>query len=212
MITIKKFTVNPIDENSFVIYDNTGECVFIDPGFYYDNELAEISDYITANSLKPVKILSTHCHFDHIMGVEFLRNKYKIPFQAHAHDTFLIERAINQATMFGCNMEPLQPVDSFLDEGDKILFGNSELEPIHIPGHSPGHLVFHSPEQNFLLVGDVLFRGSIGRTDLPGGNYDDLISNITGKLFSLPDDTKVYCGHGPETTIGREKKTNPFFN
>ncbi|MDR2910917.1 MAG: MBL fold metallo-hydrolase [Bacteroidales bacterium] len=214
MITIKKFVVNPIDENSFVISDSTGECVFIDPGFYYDKELSEISNYITINNLNPVKILSTHCHFDHIMGVEFIREKYKIPFQVHKDDTFLIERAIKQANMFGCKMNPLKPVDSFIEEGDKVSFGNTELEIIHVPGHSPGHLIFYNSDENFIIAGDVLFRGSIGRTDLPGGsgNYNDLISNIKNKMFSLPDETKVYCGHGHETTIGFEKNTNPFFN
>lgn len=210
MITIKKFVVNPLDENCFVISDSTGECIFIDPGFYYDEELFEISNYITQNKLNPVKIVSTHCHFDHIIGVEFVRREYGIPFLAHADDVFLIERATDN--MFGLKINPLKPVDSFLEEGEKVSFGNTELEIIHIPGHSPGHVVFYSKDENFIIVGDVLFRGSIGRTDLSGGNYNDLISNIKNKIFSLPDETKVYCGHGHETTVGFEKHTNPFFN
>lgn len=210
MITIKKFVVNPLDENCFVISDSTGECIFIDPGFYYDEELSEISNYITQNKLNPVKIVSTHCHFDHIIGVEFVRREYGIPFLAHADDVFLIERATDN--MFGLKINPLKPVDSFLEEGEKVSFGNTELEIIHIPGHSPGHVVFYSKDENFIIVGDVLFRGSIGRTDLSGGNYNDLISNIKNKIFSLPDETKVYCGHGHETTVGFEKHTNPFFN
>jgi hydroxyacylglutathione hydrolase len=210
MITVKKFVVNPLGENSFIISDETGECIFIDPGFYYEEEFDEIKDYISQNQLVPVKITNTHCHFDHIMGVEFIRDEYGIPFQAHADDLFWIERAVEQAKMFGFSMQPVKPIDSFLVEGEKILFGNTELEIINIPGHSPGHVVFYNKVENFIIAGDVLFYGSIGRTDLPGGNYNDLISNIKNKLFSFPDETKVYCGHGPETTLGFEKKTNPF--
>jgi hydroxyacylglutathione hydrolase len=210
MITVRKFVVNPLGENSFIISDETGECIFIDPGFYYEEEFDEIKDYISQNQLVPVKITNTHCHFDHIMGVEFIRDEYGIPFQAHADDLFWIERAVEQAKMFGFSMQPVKPIDSFLVEGEKILFGNTELEIINIPGHSPGHVVFYNKVENFIIAGDVLFYGSIGRTDLPGGNYNDLISNIKNKLFSFPDETKVYCGHGPETTLGFEKKTNPF--
>jgi hydroxyacylglutathione hydrolase len=210
MITVRKFVVNPLGENSFIISDETGECIFIDPGFYYEEEFDEIKDYISQNQLVPVKITNTHCHFDHIMGVEFIRDEYGIPFQAHADDLFWIERAVEQAKMFGFSMQPVKPIDSFLVEGEKILFGNTELEIINIPGHSPGHVVFYNKVENFIIAGDVLFYGSIGRTDLPGGNYNDLISNIKNKLFSFPDETKVYCGHGPETTLGFEKQTNPF--
>jgi glyoxylase-like metal-dependent hydrolase (beta-lactamase superfamily II) len=210
MITVKKFVVNPIGENSFVISDETGECIFIDPGFYYEEEFDEIKDYVSQNQLVPVKITNTHCHFDHIMGVEFIRDEYGIPFQAHAGDLFWVERAVEQAKMFGFSMQPVKPINSFLVEGEKILFGNTELEIINIPGHSPGHVVFYNKVENFIIAGDVLFYGSIGRTDLPGGNYKDLISNIKNKLFSLPNETKVYCGHGPETTLGFEKQTNPF--
>ena len=210
MITIKKFVVNPIHENSFVISDNTGECIFIDPGFYYDEEFYEVRDYIAQNKLTPVKIVSTHCHFDHIMGVEFIRSEYGIPFQAHANDSFWIERAVEQANMFGFKINPVKPVDSFFEDGDKLSFGNTEIEIIHVPGHSPGHVVFYNIDDKFLIAGDMLFRGSIGRTDLPGGNYYDLISSIKNKVLTLPGETKVYCGHGPETTLGFEKRTNKF--
>ncbi|MCY1718826.1 MBL fold metallo-hydrolase [Prolixibacteraceae bacterium Z1-6] len=210
MIKIEKFVVNPLGENSFVISDDTGECIFIDPGFFYNEEKDEIRSYIAENNLNPVKITNTHCHFDHIMGVEFIRQEYGIPLQAHADDAFWIERAEEQANRFGFEINPVRPIDAFLVENEKIKFGNSELEVIHIPGHTPGHVVFYNKEAEVLIAGDVLFYGSIGRTDLPGGNHNDLISNIKNKLFDLPDNTKVYCGHGPETTIGFEKSTNPF--
>jgi glyoxylase-like metal-dependent hydrolase (beta-lactamase superfamily II) len=144
------------------------------------------------------------------MGVEFVRKEFKIPFYAHAEDSFWVEKATQQAEMFGFEMNSVAPVDYFLVENEFVEFGNSKLQIIHVPGHSPGHVVFYSEPGKILIAGDVLFYGSIGRTDLPGGNYQTLISNIKNKLFKLPDDTTVYCGHGPETKLGFEKRTNPF--
>ncbi len=210
MITIEKFVVNPLAENSFVLSDETGEAVFIDPGFYFDEEQAEIKNYIESNHFTPVKIINTHCHFDHIMGVEFIRNQYNIPFWAHPDDEFWVEKATVQGEMYGFTVHPVSPANNLLNEKKTVKFGNSELEVIHVPGHSPGHVVFYSKQDAFLIAGDVLFYGSVGRADLPGGDYDTLISNIKLKLFALPDNTKVYCGHGPETTLGFEKTTNPF--
>ncbi len=210
MIKVEKFVVNPLAENSFVLSDETGESVFIDPGFFYREEKREIKEFIAENKLTPVKIANTHCHFDHLMGVEFIRNEYNIPFCAHTNDSFWVEKATEQGNMYGFDMKPVSPINEFLVEKEYIKFGNSQLEIILIPGHSPGHVVFYSKEDNFLIAGDVLFYGSIGRTDLPGGDYITLISNIKEKLFSLPDDTKVYCGHGQETTLGFEKANNPF--
>ncbi len=212
MIKVEKFVVNPLGENTLVVSDESGKCILIDPGYYYGEEQDEIKYYLERNNLEPEKIVNTHCHFDHIMGVEFTRDEFKIPFYAHADDAFWIERAVQQANTFGFQMSPVQPIDHFIAEGEKLSFGNTELDIIHIPGHSPGHVVFYSQADKVLIAGDVLFYGSIGRTDLPGGNYNDLISNIKNKLFILPDDTKVYCGHGPETTIGFEKNNNPFLS
>ncbi len=210
MIKIKKFVVNPLQENSYILSDETGECIFIDPGFFYEEEQDELRSYVSENELKPVRIANTHCHFDHIMGVEFLRNEYNIPLLAHPADAFGIEQAIDQGQMFGFDMKPVRPIDTFFREGEKVTFGKSELAILHVPGHSPGHVVFYNKKNNFLIVGDVLFYGSIGRTDLPGGNYRQLITGIKDKLFSLPDETKVYCGHGPETTLVIERTGNPF--
>lgn len=210
MIKVEKFVVNPLQENSFVISDESGECIFVDPGFYYDEEYTEVQEYVEDNQLKPVKITNTHCHFDHIMGVERLRKTYKIPFYANKEDEYWIEKAEEQGEMFAIEMQPVSPIDSFLNENETIKFGTTGLRVIHVPGHSPGHVVFYHEENKILVAGDVLFYGSIGRTDLPGGHYDTLITNIKKKLFQLPDDVKVFSGHGPETTIGFEKNNNPF--
>ncbi|MFV0268732.1 MAG: MBL fold metallo-hydrolase [Draconibacterium sp.] len=210
MITIQKFVVNPLGENSYILSDETGECVFVDPGFYYTEEKEEVKEYIAVNKLKPVMIANTHCHFDHILGVEFVREQYRIPFYAHAEDAFLVERSVSQAQMFGFDMSEVKPMNGWLHEGETLKFGNTEMKIIHVPGHSPGHVVFYSEQENILVVGDVLFYGSIGRTDLPGGNYDTLISGIKTKLLTLPEDVKVYSGHGPETSVGVEKWSNPF--
>lgn len=210
MLKIEKFVVNPLQENSYVISDETGECIFVDPGFYYREEQMEVTEFIEDSQLTPVKIANTHCHFDHVMGVEFIRAKYKIPFIAHAEDNFWIERAAEQGEMFAIDMKPVRPADDNFNKDGKVKFGKSELQILHVPGHSPGHAVFYNENDGILIAGDVLFLGSIGRTDLPGGDYDTLISGIKSKLFLLPDDTKVYCGHGQETTIGFEKKNNPF--
>ena len=208
MIKVKRFIVNPLQENTFVVSDETGACIFVDPGYYFDVEKEEIIKYIADNSLTPKMIANTHCHFDHIMGVEFIRKEYKIPFAAHPDDAFWVDKAIDQGKMFGFNMQPVNPPDSFFSENEPVKFGNSVLEVIHVPGHSPGHVVFYSKKDAVLIAGDVLFYGGIGRTDLPGGDYNTLISGIKEKLFKLPDETKVHCGHGPDTNLGFEK--NPI--
>lgn len=210
MIKIEKFVVNPLGENTLVVSDDTGECIFVDPGFYYDEEHDEARAYVAENNLTPVKIVNTHCHFDHIMGVEFIRNEYSIPFCAHPADAFWVERAVDQGRMFGFDMKPVGPIDEPVNDNDIIKFGNTSLRVIPVPGHSPGHIVLYNEEAGVLIAGDVLFYGSIGRTDLPGGSHNDLITNIKERLFVLPADTKVYCGHGPETTLGFEKTSNPF--
>jgi hydroxyacylglutathione hydrolase len=212
MIQVKKFTVNPIQENSYLLFDETGCCLIADPGFYFQDEKEELTLFISQNNLIPVSLVSTHCHFDHIMGVEFLREKFKIPFTCHKDDIFWLQRAAIQSSVFGIKMESVSSADRFISGGESICFGNSELEVLHIPGHSPGHIVLYSSTERFLLAGDVLFAGSIGRTDLQGGNYQQLIRNIIEKLMILPEETVVYSGHGPDTTIGYEKKYNPFLN
>lgn len=210
MINVKKFIFNPLQENTYILYDETSDCVIIDAGCYFNYEQEELTRFIREMKLRPVKLVNTHCHFDHILGVTFCRLTYRIPFLAHKDDEFLIGRAVVQGDVFGVPMEPVDLPDEWIGEGERFSFGNSSMEILHVPGHAPGSLVFYDPIQGFILAGDVLFRGSIGRTDLPKGNFEQLISHIKSKLLILPDETIVYCGHGPETTIGAEKRTNPF--
>ena len=210
MIRIEKYTVNPLQENSYLIYDETKECVIIDAGFHYRDEREEILSVISENNLRPVKLINTHGHFDHLIGVEFLRETYKIPFLIHASDAFWVEGAVDQGDFFGFKMKPVRPPDGFISPEEPVKFGNSSLSVFHVPGHSPGHVVFYAPEEKFIIAGDVLFYGSIGRTDLPGGDFKILVSGIKSKLLTLPGEVTVYSGHGPETTIGFEKQNNPF--
>jgi hydroxyacylglutathione hydrolase len=207
---IKKFTFNPVQENTFIVYDDTNECAIIDAGCYFENERKELDQFIADKQLKPVRLINTHCHFDHIMGITHCRAKYHLQFETHADEAVLVERVAEHGDLFGIPMEPVDAPDAYFKEGDRITFGNSYLEVIESPGHSPGGVVFYNPEQKILIAGDVLFYGSIGRTDLPGGSFEQLTGNIKSKLLTLPEETVVYCGHGPETTIGFEKKNNPF--
>ena len=210
MIKIKRFEFNVFQENTYVLYDETNECVIVDAGCYTAEEENILVQFISNEGLKPVKLLNTHCHIDHILGVNYCREKYGIPFYAHSGDDILVEKAVPQGSAFGFIVQPIKNPDNHINECDIIHFGSSSLEALFVPGHSLGSIVFYSAGQKFLLTGDVLFHGSIGRTDLPGGNYDMLINNITNKLLPLPEDTIVYPGHGPHTSIGFEKKNNPF--
>lgn len=210
MIQIKKFTFNPVQENTFIVFDETKECIIIDAGCFVDNERQELDQFIAENQLKPVRLINTHCHFDHIMGITHCRSKYHLQFECHADEAPLVEGAVNYGDMFGIPVEPVDAPDTFIREGDQISFGNSYLQVIEAPGHSPGSVAFYNPEQRILFAGDVLFYGSIGRTDLPGGSMEQLVGNIKTKLFTLPEETEVYCGHGQETTIGFEKENNPY--
>lgn len=210
MFGIKKFVVNPLQENTYLIYDDTKECIIVDAGFYFDKEKEEVDSYLRENRLILKKLVNTHCHFDHLLGISYLHDKYKVGFEAHEADSFLVDKAVSQGAMFGFEVDKVPPIDTFLREADPVEFGATQLRVIHVPGHSPGHVVLYSEKQNVLMSGDTLFYGSIGRTDLTGGDYNTLISGIKAKLLSLPDNTKVYSGHGPETSIGYERMHNPF--
>lgn len=203
-------TFNPFQENTYFIYDETKECIIIDPGCFNDSEETELEWHIKNNNLKPVRLINTHCHIDHVLGNRFVAEKYKLQVELHLMEVPLIRAVQHYASDYGINCPSSPEPFLFLKEGENISFGNSTLKMIHVPGHSPGSLCFYSEEEKFLIGGDVLFRMSIGRTDLPGGDYETLIKNIKQKLFKLPDDVIVYPGHGPETTIGFEKKNNPF--
>ncbi|PLX21299.1 MAG: MBL fold hydrolase [Marinilabiliales bacterium] len=212
MTKIKTFIFNPFQENTFLLYDETKECVIVDAGCNEENEFKQIEDFISDNNLNLKAIINTHCHIDHIMGNAYFVDKYKVPSIAHKEDMPLIERSNDMAVAFGFKIQEPPVPNRFVIEDDIIEFGVSKLSVKHVPGHSPGSIALYCENDQFVIVGDVLFSGSIGRTDLPGGDYDTLISSIKQKLFSLDDEVIVYSGHGESTTVGREKKTNPFFN
>lgn len=210
MIRIHSFTFNPFQENTYLLFDETQECIVIDPGCYENYEQQELDDFIIKNDLRVVKIVNTHCHVDHVLGNQYVKTKYRVNLSIPRleEQTFRAVRAY--APNYGFFKYDEAEVNEYIKEDDKLIFGNSFLEILFVPGHSPGHLAFYNPEQHFVVAGDVLFNGSIGRTDLPLGDHDTLIESIKTKMYSLPEDTIVYPGHGPETTIGFEKKSNPF--
>lgn len=210
MITIQKFTFNPYQENTYVLADETGECVIIDPGMYDAAEQNAFVKWIKENNLKPVLLLNTHCHLDHVFGNKFVFDNWSLKPQFHKGELFVLQAVPGYAPQMGLNYELSPEPEVFLEETGTVTFGNSELELIFAPGHSPAHLCFYAKEDNFLIGGDVLFYSSIGRTDLPGGNHQQLLKNIREKLFVLPDHVTVHPGHGQSTTIGFEKQNNPF--
>ena len=210
MLNIRKFKFNPIEVNAFILWDETLECVLIDPSCYYPEEEGELIQFIESNKLKPVRLLNTHGHFDHLMGNRFVEKQWQLKSEIHADDNYLVQHAANTALKFGVDMLSAPPAGRFLGDGEMINFGNSALKVIHVPGHSAGGVAFYSKADKLLITGDILFYRSIGRTDLPMGNHDLLISGIKDKLLILDESVKVYCGHGPETTIGDEKRYNPY--
>jgi hydroxyacylglutathione hydrolase len=208
---IKRFTFNPWQENSYAIYDETGECALIDMGAISSEDHKELTNFIESNDLTVKYIINTHLHIDHVLGNYFVKDTYKAPILAHENDEFLLENAQAYAEQIGFRLDnPPPKVDQYINEGDVIEIGNCKLKVIHVPGHTPGSVVFHCEENKVLFSGDVVFYESIGRTDLIYGNHTALIKGITSKILTLPDETKVYPGHGPETTITHEKCNNPF--
>jgi glyoxylase-like metal-dependent hydrolase (beta-lactamase superfamily II) len=210
MIQLKSFYFNDLRECSYILWDETGESVIVDPGCYTESEQERLVKFIEQNNLKPVKLLNTHGHFDHIMGNAFVTTKWQIPSYIHKEDKHHLLRAKQYTEMFGYKIEQ-PPVDTIdLEDGANVNFGNSTLRVIHTPGHSKGGVSLVSDDDKFVITGDSLFAGSIGRTDLPGGDYDVLMDSLLNKIVKLGEDYKVYPGHGPATTIGNELATNPF--
>jgi hydroxyacylglutathione hydrolase len=210
MINIKKFTFNPYQENTYVLYDESGSCVIVDPGMYTGAEQNELVSFIKVNNLKPERLLNTHCHIDHVLGNKFVFDNWSLKPEFHQGELYVLQSVAGYAPQMGMHYELSPEPVQFLPETGTVVFGNSSLTLIFAPGHSPAHLCFYAPNENFLIGGDVLFYRSIGRTDLPGGNHQQLIDSIQNKLFLLPDDCEVFPGHGPSTTIGFEKMNNPF--
>ena len=210
MIHVKSFVCNPYQENTYILYDDTGAAAIIDPGMYGQHEEKEVKEFIDAEGLNPELLLNTHCHIDHVLGNRYVYDTYGLLPQFHEGELPLLIEVQNYAPQMGLRYDVSPIAETFLPDSGTVSFGSKTLTLIFAPGHSPAHLCFYSPADGFVIGGDVLFKNSIGRTDLPGGNHQQLLHSIAQKLYVLPDDTVVYPGHGPETIIGYEKKTNPF--
>lgn len=212
MLQIKSFVFSPIQENTYLLYNEFMDCIIIDPGCYFPEENDELKGFITQSNLTPRMLLNTHCHLDHVFGNKFVAETWGLTLQLNEKEKKLLDYAPASGLMYNMPFDNYAGDFIYLKEGEIIKLGEDELRVIEAPGHSPGHICFYCAKQHFIISGDVLFNRSIGRTDLPGGNHQILLKNIREKLFVLPDETVVYSGHGPETTIGEEKQYNPFLN
>ena len=209
-MNIARFQFNPILENTYVVWDESGQAAVIDAGNYAAKEDRMLDDFLAEKGLSLVLAVNTHGHFDHAMGVPYLKAKYGIPFAANSEDTFLLENAAVSGNVFGVNVAEMPSIDIDLKGLSEISFGNTTLNIISTPGHTPGHVCLFEPVSRVLFTGDTLFKDSIGRTDLPGGDYSWIMNSIIEKILPLGDDVKVFPGHGGDTTIGRESVSNPF--
>ena len=210
-MTIKTFTFNPFQENTYLLFDETNEAVIIDAGCIIEYENKQMKHFIEENNLTLRRVLNTHLHLDHQFGNKYLFDNFGIAPEANQEDEFLLEKVVEQAASFGLKIaKEEQKLLRYIEDNEELKFGNTTLKAIHVPGHSPGSIAFYIEKEGVLFSGDVLFKGSIGRTDLPKGDYATLITSITKKLLPLPDSTVVYSGHGPTTTIGEEKINNPY--
>lgn len=209
MMNIETFTFNPFQENTYLLYNEAKECIIVDPGCYDRGEQNILESYISKHGLTPIALLNTHCHLDHVFGNKFIDDKYGLKPHIHPKDQPVLDSVKMVVDMYGLNYDE-SPKPVYFD-GDKFSAGGFSFDILFVPGHSPGHVAFYNAENKILISGDTLFKNSIGRTDLPGGDSDTLFESIQTQLFTLPDDTKVYPGHMESTEIGFEKKTNPFF-
>jgi hydroxyacylglutathione hydrolase len=210
MLNIKMFTFSPVQENTYVVYNEEKECCIIDPGCYTYNERKQLKEFISDFGLAPKYLLNTHCHLDHIFGNSFVHDTYGLTLHLHEKEKQVLDFGPTSGIMWGLPFENYEGELVYVAETDTIELGRDRFSILFTPGHSPGSICFYCEEQRFIISGDVLFNQSIGRTDLPGGNYNTLLNSIKTKLWPLPDDVVVHSGHGPSTTIGFEKKNNPF--
>ena len=210
MLTVKSFEFNPVQENTYVLSDEKDACWIIDPGCYFGNERTALKEYVEQQGLSPQMLLNTHCHLDHVFGNKFVYDTWDLPLHLHEKEEPVLAAAPDMGRLWGMPFENYRGELIYLTPGRPLSFGNDPLTILFLPGHSPGSLGFYCPSQGFLIGGDVLFREGIGRTDLPGGDYETLLNSIHRQLWTLPDDTIVYPGHGEPTTIGWERKHNPF--
>ncbi len=212
-LKIKIFTFNPIQENTYLLFDEENNAVIIDPGCYSRDEKIELTDFVSDNNLKVLALLNTHCHIDHILGNAFVKNTYSVPFYTHELDLPTLKAVPSYAHVYGFEAYEESPDPDFLIKDNEMLtFGKINFKVIFGPGHAPGHVAFYNEENKILIGGDILFKGSFGRVDLPGGNIEVLKKTIHERIFTLPEETTVFPGHGSETTIGVEKKTNYILN
>jgi glyoxylase-like metal-dependent hydrolase (beta-lactamase superfamily II) len=212
MIHVASFTFNPFQENTYILYDETKECIIIDPGCYSENERKQLKAFIQKENLKPIRLINTHCHLDHICGNAFVAKEYQLSLEAHEGEKVVLDASVAHGKTYGFVFEPSPAITRYLKAGEQIKFGNSSLDILFTPGHSPASITFYSKADDFVIAGDVLFFMGIGRTDLPGGAHETLLNSIREQLFTLPDETLVYNGHGQKTKIGFEKANNPFLN
>jgi hydroxyacylglutathione hydrolase len=212
MFQIKAFTFSPIQENTYLLYNETKDCIIIDPGCYFDEEKEQLKAFIDSKKLLTKLLINTHCHLDHVFGNKYVADTYNLVLHIHTKEEPVLHFAPTSGLMYQLPFDNYIGELNFLKEGDKISLGTDVLEVLHAPGHSPGSICFYCREQNFIISGDVLFNRSIGRTDLPLGDADQLYNSIRSKLYTLPDNVVVYSGHGPSTTIGEEKRENPYVN
>ena len=211
MLQIQSFAFNPFSENTYVVFNEDKDAFIIDPGNFSEEETATLLKFISDNGLKVQNILLTHAHIDHVLGLQKVYDQYQVPVLIHPLEQEMLDRNPMDANRFGFFFKPFVGKISYIKENEMVTLGNNEFKIIHVPGHSPGSVAFYNEAQKFMISGDVLFEGSIGRTDLYKGNHDQLITNIKTKLLVLHEETKVYNGHGNPTTIGFEKNYSPYF-
>lgn len=209
MLSVVRFTFNPFQENTYVIHDGK-EAIVVDPGCWNSSEERELERFLTTNGLTPVRLVLTHAHIDHILGCAWMHKRYGLSPELHEADLRILKGGERTASMYGIPYDPAPEPKGFIREGDVIRIGAEELKVLFVPGHAPGHIALYHAPGKFVVSGDVLFQNSVGRVDLPGGDMDTLLRSIREQLFPLGDDVTVHSGHGPETTIGREKRSNPF--
>lgn len=211
MLQVKSFVFSPLQENTYLVYDDLGSCAIIDPGCYSSLEQQQLDSFIRSNKLEPKLLLNTHCHIDHVFGNAFVHRAYGLPLHLHPQEEQVLSYAPLLAEQWGLSYVPYDGPLQLLTPGSVIVLGAENLDVLFTPGHSPGSVSFYHADGKWVVSGDVLFQGSIGRTDLPGGHYETLLKSIREELFTLPDEVRVYSGHGPVTFIGTEKASNPFF-
>lgn len=210
MINVKIFTFNPLQENTYLLYNEKKECVIIDPGCYFEAEREQLKQFVSENDLQPRLLVNTHCHLDHVFGNRFIAETYGLELFLHPGEKVVLEHAPTSGLMWNLPFDNYVGATHDLVPGESIQLGEDTMKILFVPGHSPASVAFYNEKQGILIAGDVLFRESVGRTDLPGGNPDTLVNSIMTEFYVLPDETVVYSGHGPQTTIGHEKKFNPY--